>query len=180
MNLIRYFYWDMASHWKRDEYAAFFLRNMPGHVGSALRRAWYSRKFKKAGKNLEVYPGAMILNPFKIECGDNVNIGFYSYLQAGGGIILGSNTLMGPYAKIWTQSHRYQDPHTPVNVQGAEFKPVVIGDDVWIGANAFIMPGTVIGDRCVVSANSVVGAKEYPSGSILAGYPARKIGDRSD
>jgi acetyltransferase-like isoleucine patch superfamily enzyme len=180
MTLIKYFYWDMASRWKREEYIAAFLRNIPGHVGADLRRRWYSMKFGKTGRNLTIYPGAMILNPFKVECGDNVNIGFYNYLQAGGGIRLGNNTLLGPYAKIWSQTHKYQDPLTPVNEQGSAFKTVFIGDDVWIGANVFIMPGTVIGNRCIISANSVVGQKEYPEGTILAGYPARKIGERSE
>jgi acetyltransferase-like isoleucine patch superfamily enzyme len=180
VSLAKYFYWDMSSHWKREEYVAFLLRSFPGHVGADLRRRWYSRLFLKTGVNLTVYPGAMILNPGKVQCGDNVNIGFYNYLQAGGGIVLGDNTLLGPYVKIWTQTHKYQDPLTPVHDQGAIFKPVIIGNDVWIGANVFIMPGAVILDRCVISANSVVGCKEYPEGTILAGYPARKIGERSE
>ena len=66
----------------------------------------------------------------------------------------------------------------PVWQQGYDNKSVKIGNDVWIGANAFIMPGTILGDKCIVSAHSVVGARQYPSGTILAGHPARKIGNR--
>lgn len=179
IDFIRYFYWDMSSHWKRDEYVAALLRNAPGDVGMYLRRTWYTRKFKRAGRNLSVFTGTTILNPGKVECGEGINIGFFNYLQAGGGIVFGNNVLLGPYVKIWTQSHNFSDPLVPVSEQGSVFKPVFIGNDVWIGANAFIMPGTVIGDRCIISASSVVGQKEYPEGTILAGYPARKIGERA-
>lgn len=180
IDIVRYFYWDMASQWGRYEYVSALLRNIPGKMGVALRRKWYTKRFNRAGENLSVYPGAMILNPQKIECGDNINIGYFNYIQAGGGIVFGNNVLIGPYAKIWSQSHNYKDPATPINEQGSSFKPVVIGDDVWIGANVFIMPGVILGQKCVVSASSVVGQKEYPDGTILAGYPARKIGERNN
>jgi len=179
IELIRYLYWDMSSYWKRDEYVATLLRSIPGNAGMHLRRTWYTKKFRRAGRNLSVFAGTTILNPGKVECGDNVNIGFFNYIQAGGGVVLGNNVLLAPYVKIWTQSHRFRDPLVPVSEQGCDFKPVFIGNDVWIGADAFIMPGTVIGDRCVISASSVVGRKEYPEGTILAGYPARKIGERA-
>lgn len=179
IELIRYFYWDMSSHWKRDEYVATLLRNVPGDAGMYLRRTWYTRKFRRAGRNLSIFAGATILNPDKVECGDNINIGFFDYIQAGGRVVFGDNVLLGPYVKIWSQSHNFSDPLAPVSRQGSAFEPVFIGNDVWIGANAFIMPGAVIGDRCVISASSVVGRKEYPEGTILAGYPARKIGERT-
>ncbi|MBK6898705.1 MAG: maltose O-acetyltransferase [bacterium] len=62
--------------------------------------------------------------------------------------------------------------------QGAEYREIVIGGDVWIGSNAFLMPGVELGDGCIVSAGSVVGAKKYPPYSILMGNPARVIGNR--
>ncbi len=179
IHALRYLYWDMSSQWGRYEYISALLRNIPGKMGLSIRRTWYTKKFLNAGNQLSVYPGAIILNPKKIECGDNVNIGFYNYIQAGGGISFGHNVLTGPYAKIWSQSHNYRDPSTPISEQGNTFKPVIIGDDVWIGANVFIMPGVVLGNRCVISASSVVGQKEYAEGTILAGYPARKIGERT-
>lgn len=178
MDFVKYLYWDMVSHWQRDHYVATLLRNIPGELGVALRRKWYSRKFRKAGRNLSIYQGVVIINPQNVECGESTHIGLFDYVQAGGGVTLGNNVLLGPFAKIWTQNHNYADPDAPVYTQGYTFKPVIIGHDVWVGANAFIMPGVVLGDRCVVSANSVVGRKEYPEGTILAGYPARKIGTR--
>lgn len=178
IDIVKYLYWDMASHWGREQYIAAVLRNIPGSFGLALRRKWYTKKFGRAGSGLSIYPGSMILNSRKIECGDRVDIGFFNYIQAGGGITFGNNVLLGPYTKIWSQNHNYRDPSIPVQDQGVTFTPVVIGNDVWVGANVFVMPGVVLGSRCVVAANSVVGRKEYPEGTILAGYPARKIGAR--
>lgn len=171
-------YWDISSAGSREQYIAFLIRNLPGGFGMAVRRAWYGRRFRKCGKNLNILEGAFIINPQNVECGDNVSVGVCNYIQAGGGVVLESDVLLGPYVKIWTQNHNYKDYHTPIHSQGYAFSPVEIGNDVWVGANAFIMPGVRIGAKSIVSANSVVGAKVYPEGSILAGYPARKIGER--
>lgn len=176
--IIKQLYWDLRSPGDRDQYVSYLIRNFPGNVGAMIRRAWFSKRFKRCGKNLNVLPGTYIVNPQCIECGDNVFIGVCNYIQAGGGVVLGSDVLIGPYAKIWTQNHNYKDFLTPVHLQGYSFNPVEIGNDVWIGANVFIMPGTRIGSKSIVSANSVLSAKDYPEGSILAGYPARKIGAR--
>ena len=56
-----------------------------------LRRKWYARMFKKASNNLRILTGATILNSEYIECGDNVSIGISNYLQAGGGMKIGSD-----------------------------------------------------------------------------------------
>jgi acetyltransferase-like isoleucine patch superfamily enzyme len=53
---------------------------------------------------------------------------------------------------------------------GAE---IVVGDDVWVGANATILKGAHIGDGCIVGAGAVVSKGEYPAGSIIAGNPAK-------
>ncbi len=171
-------YWDLSSARSRGEYVAFLIRNLPGSFGLSVRRLWYGRRFKTCGTNLNILEGTFILNPQNIECGDNVSIGVCNYIQAGGGLILESDVLLGPFVKIWTQNHNYKQYDVPVHSQGYTYTPVEIGRDVWVGANAFIMPGAKIGAKSIISASSVVGAKIYAEGSILAGYPARKIGER--
>ena len=99
-------------------------------------------------------------------------------LQNHFGTCIGDYTLLGPGVKVWSTNHVFADPDRHIRDQGAEYKEVVIGRDVWIGSNAFIMPGTNLGDGCIVSAGSVVGAKKYPPYSILMGNPARVIGNR--
>jgi acetyltransferase-like isoleucine patch superfamily enzyme len=176
--LIKSLYWDFATRNGRNWLISQFISDIPGDFGMELRRIWYSKQFRTAGVNLKVFPGTMIINPQNMECGDNVYIGYHNYLQAGGGLVISSDAMLGPHVKIWTQNHKFEDPNIPVHMQGFSNDPVSIGRDAWIGASVFIMPGTKIGDRCVISACSVVGKKNYPAGIVLAGNPARKIGVR--
>lgn len=178
INILKKFYWDIRTKLGRDTYIAWLIKDIPGECGIEIRKIWYGKKLKKAGENLLIQPGTVIVNPQNIEVGDNVSIGISSMIQAGGGLVVKSNAMFGPYVKIWTQNHLYEDPNKPINLQGYQFNPVEIGEDVWIGANAFIMPGAKIGDKCIISASSVVGGKIYPDRLILAGNPARKIGVR--
>ena len=90
----------------------------------------------------------------------------------------GNLGILGPGVKIWSANHRFEDTSRSIAEQGYEYKKVTIGNHVWIGANAFIMPGAAIGDYVVISAGAVVGAKTYPPYKIVAGNPARVIGTR--
>ncbi|MBL9156704.1 MAG: acyltransferase [Verrucomicrobiales bacterium] len=87
-------------------------------------------------------------------------------------IHVGENVSIGPEATILTLGH---DPRSP----GFEDKggPVKIGDHVWIGYRAIILPGIEIGEGAVVGAGAVV-TKDVPPFTIVAGNPAVKIGDR--
>ncbi|MFC0661280.1 DapH/DapD/GlmU-related protein [Eoetvoesiella caeni] len=67
--------------------------------------------------------------------------------------------------------HQLEQGRRPV---GFDDRPVVIGDDCWLGTNVVVMPGVVLGAGCVVGANSVV-TKSFPSGVVIAGAPARQI-----
>jgi acetyltransferase-like isoleucine patch superfamily enzyme len=154
------------------------VRNLPGEYGFILRRRILRRWFGSVGEGLKVHEGFRFRNIELIKCGSNVNIGVDAFIQAGGGVEIGDYAILGPGAKIWTQNHASSRVDIPIQEQGAEYKPVKIGCDVWIGADAFIMPGVTLGDGCVVAAGAVVGAKNYPPYKILAGNPARVIGTR--
>jgi len=176
--MLKTFYWDMKDPEVIREYLYEFVRNMPGRLGFLLRKKVLQKRFKKAGKNLRIHKGCRIINIDKLEVGDNVHFGVDSYIQAGGGITIGDFTEMGPGTKIWSQTHIYDEPEKQLEGAGYEYNKVTIGKNVWIGANAFIMPGVIIDDGCVVSACSLVGLKQWPQNSIIAGNPARKIGER--
>jgi acetyltransferase-like isoleucine patch superfamily enzyme len=155
------------------------FRFCPGDSGMIVRAKLLSRHLGAVGKNLGVLEGVFIRNPQNVRVGDNVAIGDHVFLQAGGGIDIGNDVLLGPGVKIWTQNHRFEDLNTPIRMQGYEYLKVVIGDDVWIGANAFIMPGAHLPKGCIVSAGAVVSGRAYKEYSILAGNPARVIGFRN-
>ncbi|WP_082227255.1 acyltransferase [Demequina rhizosphaerae] len=84
-------------------------------------------------------------------------------------ITIGDRVQIGPYAAIFDTGN-----HELVAGEGIKIEPVVIGDNVWIGRSAYIMPGVTIGDNAVVGAGSVV-TKDVPANAVVAGVPAKVI-----
>jgi len=177
-DLVKLLKWDLQDKDSRFFYLLFVIRNLPGRFGMALRERALRRYFKTAGSNLRIHNGIIIRNISRLSVGDNVTLGVDNFIQAAGGISIGNDVLLGPGVKIWSVNHVFSNADIPVREQGYEFKPVDIGDNVWIGANSFLMPGVDIGDGAIISAGSVVGTKKVPPYAILAGNPARKIGTR--
>lgn len=112
----------------------------------------------------------------EIIIGDNCNIGTFSHITAIRGIYLGDNVLTGKSILITDNAHGassrealLQAPNRrPLTSKG----PVRIGDNVWIGDKASIMPGVSIGKGSIVAANSVV-THDVPEYCIVGGNPAR-------
>ncbi len=93
------------------------------------------------------------------------------YFQANNGIRLGPRCLFAPGVKLISSNH---------DIGSAERKSmvtseIIIGSDVWIGANAIILPGVCIADGVVIGAGSVVTKSISMPGSVVAGNPARLI-----
>jgi len=89
-------------------------------------------------------------------------------------IYIGKNTALAANVTVTDINHSYRDINTPIEQQKIEVHPVEIGKDCKIYNNAVILPGTIIGDHCVVGANSVVSGK-YDSFSIIVGAPAKVV-----
>ena len=96
------------------------------------------------------------------------------YLQGGNGIFIGDNCLIAPGVKIVSADH---DPETSDRGWVKE-QPIRIGEGSWIGANAVILPGVMIGKHAVIGAGAVV-TRDVPDRVIVAGNPARVIRDMS-
>ena len=171
-------YWELRDRPTRFFYLQFFISDIPGYLGILWRRKLFAKYCKRVGKELIVYQGVRIRNIQELVIGDNVHIGLDVTFQAAGGITIGDRVAFGPGSKIWTSNHRIDDLSESIMAQGYDYKPVIIGNDVWIAANVFIMPGVELPEGTVVSAGSVVGAKKYPPYSIISGNPARVIGNR--
>ena len=71
-------------------------------------------------------------------------------------------------------NHQFAQSELRIDQQGIATKPVVIADDVWIGANAVILPGVSIGQHVVVAAGAIV-THDVPDHSVVAGVPAKII-----
>lgn len=117
----------------------------------------------------------------KIVIGKNCKIGDFVHIAAGESVVIGDNCLMA--SKIFISDINHGDyseqsvdsfPDVFPDNRPLHFKPVSIGNNVWIGENACILPGVNIGNGCIVGANSVVN-KNIPSNSIVAGVPAKVI-----
>jgi len=178
LQILKLFWWAMRDRTGRMHLRYELARNLPGDYGFALRARILRPHLGSVGKHVRVHVGVRIRNHHTLMLGENVTLGVDNFIQAAGGVTIGDASLLGPGVKVWSTNHVFEDPDRPIREQGAEYKPVVIGGDCWLGSNAFIMPGTELGDGCIVSAGSVVGAKKYPPYSILMGNPARVIGNR--
>jgi acetyltransferase-like isoleucine patch superfamily enzyme len=117
------------------------------------------------------------LNGERIELGDRVGFNYGCYVNGFGGLVIGSDTIFGPYTMIHTANHRMEDPSRPIHEQGWEAEPVEIGGGCWIGMGVSILPGVRIGDGCVIGAGSVVSTDIDPR-SVVVGNPARIIRSR--
>lgn len=94
------------------------------------------------------------------------------YIQANNGIEIGRNFLCASDVKIISANHDYE------NFMSSKISPpIIIGNDVWIGSSAVILPAVKIGDNCIIGAGSVV-TKSFPNNSIIAGNPAKLIRER--
>ncbi len=143
--------------------------------GSKALRAFCARLIlDKCGKNVNIEHGAEFA--YDTEIGDNSGIGINAILSSG--VKIGNDVMMGPYCMMFTSNHAIGDLTTPMRKQGhAERKPIVIGNDIWIGARVTILPGVHVGDGSVIGAGAVV-TKDVEPYSIVAGNPAKKIGSR--
>lgn len=92
-------------------------------------------------------------------------------------IHIGKDVLIGPYTVLRAANHRFENARQIIQQQGHAGAPIVIGDDVWLGAHVTVLAGVTIGRGCVVGAGSVV-TRNFEPFSIVAGVPAKQIGRR--
>lgn len=107
-----------------------------------------------------------------VTIGDHTRIGIHCTVI--GPVSIGNNVNLAQGITVTALNHNYEDVTRRIDEQGISTKPVVIGDDVWIGANAVILPGVTIGRHVVVAAGAVV-TKDVPSFTLVAGVPAKVI-----
>ena len=104
--------------------------------------------------------------------GDYTRIGIHNTII--GPVCIGSHVNLAQGITITALNHNFEDKEKRIDEQGITTKPIIIGDDVWIGANAVILPGVTIGKHCVVAAGAVV-TKDVPNNTIVGGVPAKEI-----
>jgi acetyltransferase-like isoleucine patch superfamily enzyme len=117
-----------------------------------------------------------VFTPLYINCGKHITIGKNVFINfdctflALGGITIQDDVLIGPKVSLITENH----PLNPEERKGLIAKPIMIKKNVWIGANATILPGVTIGENAVVAAGAVV-SKDVPDNTVVGGIPAKFI-----
>lgn len=110
--------------------------------------------------------------------GDETHLDQFCVLYGQGGLTIGRGCAIASGVTIYSQTNQYAaEPTARVIDQPVVYAPVTIGDDVWIGARAVILPGVTVGDHAVVAAGAVV-RDDVPPWAIVAGVPASIRGDR--
>lgn len=112
-----------------------------------------------------------------ITIGNRTGISARVYLAGQGGITIGNDVIFGPNVQVFSENHIYSNSEKTIKEQGVTKKPVIIGNNCWIGAGATILAGVMIGDGSVIAAGSVV-TKSVPANSIVAGVPAKVLKER--
>ncbi|OJF90443.1 transferase [Alkalibacterium sp. 20] len=134
-----------------------------------IRRFCSKLLLAKSGKNINIEKGASFSS--RLEIGNNSGIGYRASI--GGKVIIGDDVMMGPDCVIYTQNHEFERLDIPMNQQGVQDeKPVIIGNDVWIGGQVTILPGMKIGNSSIIGARAVV-VKDIPDFAIVGGNPAK-------
>lgn len=163
------------------------------------RPRWYVRMlaplYQHRGKCSKIHRSVRMDTPpyRKFSLGDYSVVESYSCINnAVGDVIIGDhtrvglhNTVIGPVTignhvnlaqgiTVTALNHNFTEKDMRIDEQGVSTTPVTIGDDIWIGTNAVILPGVTIGDHSVVAAGAVV-TKDVPPHTLVAGVPAKII-----
>ena len=147
-----------------------FELNGKYHTPEEIREIFSRIIGKGVDKTFNIFP------PFYTDCGKNIFIGKNVFINSGcrfqdqGGIKIGDGVLIGHNVVLATINHDID----PSKRSDMHLAPIVIGNNVWIGANATVLPGVTIGDGAIIAAGAVV-TKDVPANVIVGGIPAKII-----
>lgn len=140
---------------------------------------WIGSKLGSLGHDSYLSPTCRLITPKQIFVGNKVYIGEGAYISAHKGIYIGDGVIIGPQFLVMGGDINFRKVgyrNYQVNEEGIN-KPIIIEDDVWIGARVAILKGVKVGEGAIIGTGSIV-TKNIKPYTIVAGNPARKIGER--
>ncbi len=168
-------------------------------MGVHIRRIVWSFFVKEMGKGVTIYTGVSIRGSENIRFGNRVVIySGTSLLAYGGALTVGERSNIGAHMLdasgstrtigkccalaagviMRSSNHNYSNPKIPIMDQEDYSGTIVLGNDVWIGANVSVLADAVIGDGCVIGAGAVVTRGYIPPYSVAVGVPAKVVKKR--
>ncbi|MCP4142062.1 MAG: acyltransferase [Chloroflexi bacterium] len=167
------FYYAFARHLPDS----FHLKTI-GYLSMRSRRLASKHIFKSMGKGVDIDRGVKFGVGAKVEIGNDSKVGLNC--QMPDNIKIGNDVMIGPDVLMLGHNHEHSSTELPMRLQGIkETSPIIIYDDVWIGARVIILPGVIIGEGAIIGAGAVV-AKNIPAYSVCVGNPARVIKSRKE
>lgn len=136
----------------------------------AYRAQTILRQCAALGTSVRLRMPVVVYSPENLTLGSQVDIGEFVVLRANGGMKIGSRVLIAAHAVLTTRGHPILPPRFGQTVDA----PIVVEDDVWIGASAVVLPGVTIGHGSIVGAGAVV-TRDVPPDTIVGGVPSRPL-----
>lgn len=171
---------ELMKMWHQGKDLARQYNQLPSADIEAKNSILY-RLLGSRGKQLWITPPFYVDYGINIHFGNNCEVNMNCVFLDDNKISVGDNTLIAPSVQIYTAYHpvhykdrNVTDPNGNFSFCLGRTAPVTIGNNVWIGGGAIIMPGVEIGDNVVIGAGSVV-TKSIPADSIAAGNPCKVI-----
>ena len=134
----------------------------------------YKNTYTKIGNRFKVFGYNEVFNKGHLEIGRNMSMNHFSRIVCMHKIVLGDNVNIAEHVAILDHDHDYKLVDGKFVMDGYVTKPIIIGNDVWIGDKATILKGVTIGDNVTIGAHSLVN-KDIPSNCIAGGIPCKVI-----
>jgi maltose O-acetyltransferase len=121
---------------------------------------------------------AHVRPPLYVDYGSNITVGARTFVNYGltaldvAAVTIGEDCQIGPHVQLLTPTHPLEPEPRRDKLEAA--RPITVGDNVWIGGGAIVLPGVTIGDNSVIGAGAVV-TKDVPADVVAVGNPARVV-----
>lgn len=177
MSYILRFPLRVVEHFLRFGGGRFTLVHISTIPSLHIRKWLYKGLGVKMGKNVVIHFRTEIRCPERLLLGDGTIIGDNAILDARRGLTMGRNVNLSSNVSIYTLQHDHRNPNFDCPPEDSVKFSVEIDDRAWLGSNVIVLPGVHIGEGAVCCAGCVV-TKDVEPYSVVAGIPARKVGER--